>query len=162
MSRSIDPTLRAYLRHLIQEWTAAEGHTARELARLAGVSAAQISEAVNEGSIGWKTMMGVLPVLGLSLGTIEAAAQQWAASRADVLPQAQRRGHTRLQERAEWPSVAAIALDEHGELDPEDIAAVGRIVDEPTVFGGALDGPTVAGLAAVLEARRKRLERRRV
>ena len=107
MSRSIDPVLRDYLRHRIQGWLAADGRTARELAKLAGVSAAQISDAVNEGSIGWKTMMGILPVLGLTLGTLEGAAQQWTASRPEAAPTSQRHESPRLQDRPEWLAVAA-------------------------------------------------------
>ncbi len=162
MSRSIDPVLRAYLRHRIQEWLADEKRTARELAKLAGVSGAQISDAVNEGSIGWKTMMGLLPVLGLSLGTIEAAAQQWQASRPDASPPppSRRQGASRLCERPEWSTVIAAVLAEHGELESEDVEAAGRLVDDPSIFVGSLDAPTVSGLAAVLAARRKRLARR--
>jgi transcriptional regulator with XRE-family HTH domain len=164
VSRSIDPSLRAYLRHRIQEWLAVDGRTARELARLAGVSAAQISDAVNDGSIGWKTMMGLLPAFGLTLGTLETAALQWAAARpvGDVAAPIRRGSAQKLHDRPEWSAVAAAALEEHGELDPEDVAAVGHIGDDTAIFVGALDVPTVAGLAAVLGARRQRLARRRL
>jgi hypothetical protein len=160
VSRSIDPVLRDYLRHRIQGWLAADGRTARELAKLAGVSAAQISDAVNEGSIGWKTMMGILPVLGLTLGTLEGAAQQWTASRPEAAPTSQRHGSPRLQDRPEWLAVAAAVVAEHGELDPEDVGATGRLVDDAAIFAGPLDAATVSGLATVLGARRRRLARR--
>ena len=63
-------------------------------------------------------------------------------------------------ERPEWSTVIAAVLAEHGELESEDVEAAGRLVDDPSIFVGSLDAPTVSGLAAVLAARRKRLARR--
>lgn len=159
MSRSIEPALRDYLRARISEWVGQDGHTAAELARRAGVSAAQISNAINKGAIGWTTMQGVMPTLGLRLDNLEAEAARWALTRAPAEATAapSRRGYRRLQERPEWAAVAAAVTDEHGELDAEDIALAGRFPDDELAFSGPLDAPTVAGLAAVLAARKKRL-----
>lgn len=163
MAQTIDPILRAYLQARIKAWLAVPDRTARELARLAGVSGAQISEAVSAGAIGWKTMTGLLPIFGLTLGSLEEEARRWAAQRrpSDVPPAPRRRGQPRLGDRPEWPAVSTAVRDEHGELDEEDVVAVGRIADDAAVFAGPLDAPTVAGLAAVLGARRTRLARRR-
>lgn len=162
MSRSIDPVLRDYLRARIQEWVSEDGHTAKGFAKLADISGAQVSDAINKGSIGWTTMDGAMRVFGFkSVGALEAEAEKWAATRApaEAAPTS-RRGYRRLHERQELAAVAAVVTDEHGELDPEDIAAAGRFPDDELAFAGPLDAPTVAGLAAVLGARRKRLAKK--
>lgn len=161
MAKSIDPTLRDYFRARMAEWVAQEGHTAKELASLAGLSGAQVSDAINKGSIGWGTMQGVMPVLGLRLDTVGAEAERWALTRAPAdAPPPSRRGYRRLQERPEWVAVAAAVADEHGELEPDDIAMAGRFPDDELAFAGPLDAATVAGLAAVLAARRRRLAKK--
>jgi hypothetical protein len=163
VARTIDPTLRAYLQHRIRDWVSQPGHTARELARRAGVSGAQMSEALNRGAIGWTTLTGILPVFGLTLATVEEAARLWAAKQppGDLAPPSSRRTPHRLRDRPEWEAVSLATAEAHGELDPEDVAAVGMILDDRAVFDGPLDVPTIAGLAAVLAARRRRLARQR-
>lgn len=162
VSRSIDPAIRDYLQARVREWLAGEGRTGKDLAKLAGVSRAQISDALNKGQIGWRTMVGLSSVFGMGLGEMEAAAKQWASEHPGATPRPPRRVLPRLVDRPEWASVATAAAEEHAELDPGDIAAAGQIPDDPEqTFEGPLDVPTVAGLATLLRARRVRLARRK-
>ena len=120
MSRSIDPVLRDYLRARIQEWVSEDGHTAKGFAKLADISGAQVSDAINKGSIGWTTMDGAMRVFGFkSVGALEAEAEKWAATRApaEAAPTS-RRGYRRLHERQEWAAVAAVVTDEHAVQPP--------------------------------------------
>ena len=162
MPQSIDANLRDYLQMRIAKWIADEGSNGAELAQKAGVSKAQISDAINKGSIGWKTMVGLSKVFGMTLADLEREAGAWARSRPqDILKTPPGRKALRLRDRQEWADVSRAALAEHGELDQEDVDLVGRFPDEPDLgFGGPLDVPTVAEMAAVLRARRQRLLRK--
>lgn len=161
MPSAIDPLIRSYLQARIIEWLNEPGHTARQLAALVGVSGTQISDARHKGAVGWNTLQGLLPVLGLTLATLEAEAKAWHRGKSGGAPTATpRTTRVRLRDLAGWTTLADAALAEHGELDAADVDAVGSLTVDTDVLGGPLDVPTIAGLAGVLAARRRRLAKR--
>jgi hypothetical protein len=165
-TRQLDPHLRAYLQYRIRQWLEAEpGRTSTQLADLAGVSRPMISDAMNKGILGWKTMTNLLPIFDLSLGTVHAMADEWAENLpadADVdvdddPPSGGRAAFPRLSKRPEWPAVAAEVLRIYRELDEDDVVEAGRFVDHG--IKGPLDAPTLADFARAIAARRRRIEK---
>lgn len=161
MPSAIDPLIRSYLQARIIEWLDEPGHTARQLAKLVGVSGTQISDARHKGAVGWNTLQGLLPVFGLTLATLEAEAKAWSKAKPDAAPASTPRAtRVRLRDLANWTTLAGAAMAEHGELEAADVDAVGGLTIDTDVLGGPLDVPTIAGLASVLAARRRRLAKR--
>jgi transcriptional regulator with XRE-family HTH domain len=83
-----DASVTAYVRHLIAEWLARDGtRTAAALAKLAGLTAAQISLIrAGKSGVGIKAIRGLAPALGMSLAEIEEGAAEWASSQPAAPP----------------------------------------------------------------------------
>jgi hypothetical protein len=70
--------IAAYLQWRAKEWVRS-GRPARELAKAAGVTPAQISNLINHGEgAGWKTIEGMMRVFGLTMPELADLAREWA------------------------------------------------------------------------------------
>ena len=88
MARSTSKEIAAYLQWRVREWVRS-GKTARELARAAGISTAQVSELQNSGiGAGWKTAESLGRVFQLSMPELMAAAADWSTRHAPLTPAA--------------------------------------------------------------------------
>jgi plasmid maintenance system antidote protein VapI len=74
--------LGAYLAWRIREWIkSGKGRTSAELAKLAGISGAQVSNLRHgHTGAGWKTAEGLGRVFEMSMPELIAAAEKWATS----------------------------------------------------------------------------------
>lgn len=73
--------MRAYLQSEMRAWLSAEpGRTGQDLARLAGLTGAQISTVKNHGrGAGWETVEGMAQVLGISTDDLKRRAlEAWS------------------------------------------------------------------------------------
>lgn len=85
MSRSTSAEIAGYLQWRIREWVRG-GKTARDLAKLAGISTAQVSELQNAGiGAGWKTAERLAHAFGMSMPELMKAAADWSADRPAVV-----------------------------------------------------------------------------
>lgn len=119
MARSTSEELAGYLQHRAKEWVKS-GKPARQLAKAAGVSSAQISVLINDGvGAGWKTAEGMGKVFGMTMPELIDAAREWTASQ---------------PERRSPPTQAARRRALAAELSIEDGVsdeAVKSVLDEP-------------------------------
>jgi transcriptional regulator with XRE-family HTH domain len=121
MSRSTTAEIAGYLQWRVREEIKA-GKTATELAKLAGVSGAQISELKNRGiGAGWQTAEGLARVFGMTMPELLEAAAAWTAK--SGAPPSSARGTPRPVAPAQRRALAADLAREDG-VSNEAIASV--------------------------------------
>jgi plasmid maintenance system antidote protein VapI len=119
MRRSASKEVGSYLAWRIREWIKS-GKTSAELAKVAGISGAQVSDVLhgNTGA-GWKTAEGLGRAFGMSMAEVLSAAEEWAKTHAPPAKEPPRQPAPARDRRAH----AAELAEEH-EVSAEAIASV--------------------------------------
>lgn len=157
MAQTSNEEVARYLRHRLREWIKS-GHTAIELARLAGVSTALLSQFQSRTTgAGWKTVEGLGRAFGMDMQQTLAASKAYAETNVDTPPVSVVFARDALGRHPDWEKIVLLARALHPEIDARffvEAAAWTSATGQPE----ELDVPFVAGLAGALDGLERRTE----